>query len=133
MDEKSSPTPNLELLLDVRVQLSIELGSCQMRMRDVLQLNRIAGARDHAVAFNKYPLVWIAPIQLLRVRGNPNYRAVIVDEGIGTGARGRWEFGLMLDWNISLWHRFPLALLWTKPYRKPVALSCVLMRITPKL
>ena len=40
MDEKSSsPPPNLELLLDVRVQLSIELGSCQMRMRDVLQLN----------------------------------------------------------------------------------------------
>lgn len=39
MDEKSSSPPNLEMLLDVRVQLSIELGSCQMPMRDVLQLN----------------------------------------------------------------------------------------------
>ena len=39
MDEKTSSPPNLEMLLDVRVQLSIELGSCQMRMRDVLQLN----------------------------------------------------------------------------------------------
>jgi hypothetical protein len=75
-----------------------------MLSRDVLQLNRIAGARYHAVAFNKYPLVWIAPIQLLRVRGNPHYRAVIIDEGIGTGPRGRWEFGLLLNWNISLWH-----------------------------
>jgi flagellar motor switch protein FliN len=39
MDEKTSTPPNLEMLLDVRVQLSIELGTCQMRMRDVLQLN----------------------------------------------------------------------------------------------
>ena len=39
MDEITSPPPNLEMLLDVRVQLSIELGSCQMRMRDVLHLN----------------------------------------------------------------------------------------------
>jgi flagellar motor switch protein FliN/FliY len=39
MDEKPNLPPNLEMLLDVRVQLSIELGSCQMAMRDVLQLN----------------------------------------------------------------------------------------------
>ena len=39
MDEKSNSPPNLELLLDVRVQLSIELGSTQMPMREVLQLN----------------------------------------------------------------------------------------------
>ena len=39
MDDKSSSPLNLELLLDVRVQLTIELGSCQMCMRDVLQLN----------------------------------------------------------------------------------------------
>ena len=38
MDAKATPPPNLELLLDVRVQLTIELGSCQMPMRDVLQL-----------------------------------------------------------------------------------------------
>jgi flagellar motor switch protein FliN len=37
----SAPTeipPNLELLLDVPVSLTVELGSCQMPMRDVLQL-----------------------------------------------------------------------------------------------
>lgn len=31
--------PNLSVLLDVPVSLSVELGSCQMPMRDVLQLN----------------------------------------------------------------------------------------------
>lgn len=30
--------PNLEVLLDVPVKLTVELGSCQMSMRDVLQL-----------------------------------------------------------------------------------------------
>lgn len=43
---------NLEVLLDVPVKLTVELGSCQMPMRDVLQLNsgsvvqldKIAGA-----------------------------------------------------------------------------------------
>ncbi len=38
MDAKATPPPNLELLLDVRVKLTVELGSCQMPMRDVLQL-----------------------------------------------------------------------------------------------
>jgi flagellar motor switch protein FliN len=34
-----SPIPaNLEILLDLPVQLTVELGSCQMSMRDVLQL-----------------------------------------------------------------------------------------------
>ena len=36
--ESKSP-PNLELLLDVKVRLSVELGSCQLPMRDVLQFN----------------------------------------------------------------------------------------------
>ena len=31
--------PNLEMLLDVPVSLTVELGSCIMPMRDVLQLN----------------------------------------------------------------------------------------------
>ena len=31
--------PNLDVLLDVPVNLSVELGSCQMPMREVLQLN----------------------------------------------------------------------------------------------
>lgn len=31
--------PNLELLLDVPVAVTVELGSCSMPMRDVLQLN----------------------------------------------------------------------------------------------
>jgi flagellar motor switch protein FliN/FliY len=30
---------NLDILLDVPVQLSVELGSCQLPMRDVLQLS----------------------------------------------------------------------------------------------
>ena len=38
MDAKATSPPNLELLLDVRVKLTIELGSCQMPLRDVLQL-----------------------------------------------------------------------------------------------
>jgi flagellar motor switch protein FliN len=37
MDAKTTP-PNFELLLDVRVKLTIELGSCQMPLREVLQL-----------------------------------------------------------------------------------------------
>jgi flagellar motor switch protein FliN len=38
MDAKTTPPPNLEMLLDVRVKLTIELGSCQMPLREVLQL-----------------------------------------------------------------------------------------------
>jgi flagellar motor switch protein FliN/FliY len=38
MDAKATPPPNLELLLDVRVKLTVELGSCQMPLREVLQL-----------------------------------------------------------------------------------------------
>ncbi len=33
------PPANLEVLLDVPVKVTVELGSCQMPMRDVLQLN----------------------------------------------------------------------------------------------
>jgi len=32
-------SPNLDTVLDVPVQLTVELGSCLMAMRDVLQLN----------------------------------------------------------------------------------------------
>lgn len=39
MDPIAKSTPNLELLLDVRVKLTVELGSCQIPMREVLQLN----------------------------------------------------------------------------------------------
>jgi flagellar motor switch protein FliN/FliY len=38
MEASAKPT-NLELLLDVRVNLTVELGACQVPMRDVLQLN----------------------------------------------------------------------------------------------
>lgn len=38
MNQKSDQTTNIEMLLDVPVELSVELGSCQMPMRDVLQL-----------------------------------------------------------------------------------------------
>ena len=33
-----APSPNLEVLLDVPVKLSVELGSCLLPMREVLQL-----------------------------------------------------------------------------------------------
>jgi flagellar motor switch protein FliN/FliY len=33
------PPANLEVLLDVPVTVTVELGSCRMPMRDVLQLN----------------------------------------------------------------------------------------------
>ncbi|MBI5386136.1 MAG: flagellar motor switch protein FliN [Verrucomicrobia bacterium] len=39
MNAPSEPPANLDVLLDVPVNLSVELGSCQLAMRDVLQLN----------------------------------------------------------------------------------------------
>jgi len=36
---KTDYPPNLDILLDVPVALSVELGSCQLPMRDVLNLN----------------------------------------------------------------------------------------------
>jgi flagellar motor switch protein FliN/FliY len=39
MEATAKTPPNLELLLDVKVKLTVELGSCQLAMRDVLQLN----------------------------------------------------------------------------------------------
>ena len=38
MSSLSEIPPNLEMLLDVPVSLTVELGSCQMSMREVLQL-----------------------------------------------------------------------------------------------
>lgn len=38
MSNALDTSPNLEILLDVPVKLSVELGSCSMSMRDVLQL-----------------------------------------------------------------------------------------------
>ncbi|HVY72323.1 MAG TPA: flagellar motor switch protein FliN [Verrucomicrobiae bacterium] len=38
MSTATESTPNLDLLLDVPVKVSVELGACQMSMRDVLQL-----------------------------------------------------------------------------------------------
>ncbi len=37
--DATPPPPNLELLLDVRVKLTVELGTCQLALREVLQLN----------------------------------------------------------------------------------------------
>ena len=34
-----SSSPNLSILMDVPVHLTVEMGSCQLAMRDVLQLN----------------------------------------------------------------------------------------------
>jgi flagellar motor switch protein FliN/FliY len=39
MDSTEKSPPGLELLLDVKVKLTAELGSCQLPMRDVLQFN----------------------------------------------------------------------------------------------
>jgi flagellar motor switch protein FliN/FliY len=38
MSATAETLPNLDVILDVGVKLSVELGSCQMSMRDVLQL-----------------------------------------------------------------------------------------------
>jgi len=38
MDSSSNAPANLGVLLDVPVRLTVELGACQMPMRDVLQL-----------------------------------------------------------------------------------------------
>jgi flagellar motor switch protein FliN/FliY len=39
MDATATVPPNLDLLMDVRVKVTVELGSCQLPMREVLQLN----------------------------------------------------------------------------------------------
>jgi flagellar motor switch protein FliN len=39
MDAPTAGSPNLDIVLDVPVKLTVELGSCLMPMRDVLQLN----------------------------------------------------------------------------------------------
>ena len=39
MEATAKSPPNLDLLLDVKVKLTVELGSCQLQMREVLQLN----------------------------------------------------------------------------------------------
>lgn len=36
---QTADDPRLNTVLDVRVQLSVRLGSCQLAMRDVLELN----------------------------------------------------------------------------------------------
>jgi flagellar motor switch protein FliN len=39
MNAAATGSPNLDIVLDVPVKLTVELGSCLMPMRDVLQLN----------------------------------------------------------------------------------------------
>ena len=39
MSPTSDNPPNLNVLLDVPIKLSVELGSCYMPMKDLLQLN----------------------------------------------------------------------------------------------
>jgi flagellar motor switch protein FliN/FliY len=39
MNMLSDPPPNLDILMDVPVGVTVELGSCQLSLRDVLQLN----------------------------------------------------------------------------------------------
>lgn len=39
MDKLSGKVANLDLLMDVPVKLTVELGSCHMQMREVLQLS----------------------------------------------------------------------------------------------
>ena len=38
MNAATTGTPNLDIILDVPVKLAVELGSCQMPMREVLEL-----------------------------------------------------------------------------------------------
>lgn len=39
MSTAADSSPTLEFLLDVPIRLTVELGSCQIAMRDLLQLN----------------------------------------------------------------------------------------------
>jgi flagellar motor switch protein FliN len=39
MNPPAAPAPNLSIVLDVPVKLTVELGSCLMPMREVLELN----------------------------------------------------------------------------------------------
>jgi flagellar motor switch protein FliN/FliY len=39
MNASAEYPPNLDIVLDVPVSLTVELGSCQLSMREVLQLN----------------------------------------------------------------------------------------------
>lgn len=39
MSNSGESLPSLEFLLDVPIKLTVELGSCQISMRDLLQLN----------------------------------------------------------------------------------------------
>ncbi len=39
MSTAADSSPTLEFLLDVPIRLTVELGSCQISMRDLLQLN----------------------------------------------------------------------------------------------
>lgn len=39
MNTPTEVPPNLDILLDVPVRLTVELGACQLPMREVLQLN----------------------------------------------------------------------------------------------
>ncbi len=39
MNPPAAATPNLNIVLDVPLQLTVELGTCLMPMREVLQLN----------------------------------------------------------------------------------------------
>ena len=39
MPPSATGSPNLDIVLDVPVNLTVELGSCLLPMRDVLQLN----------------------------------------------------------------------------------------------
>jgi flagellar motor switch protein FliN/FliY len=76
MDATAKPPANLELLLDVRVKLTVELGSCQIPMREVLQLNTGSVVRLEKAAQTPVDLY---ANQKLIARGE----VVVVDDAYG--------------------------------------------------
>jgi flagellar motor switch protein FliN/FliY len=76
MDSTAKSPPNLELLLDVRVKLTVELGACQIPMRDVLQLNAGSVVRLEKAAQTPVDLY---ANQKLIARGE----VVVVDDAYG--------------------------------------------------
>ncbi|HUD49578.1 MAG TPA: flagellar motor switch protein FliN [Candidatus Baltobacteraceae bacterium] len=76
MDSIAKSPPNLDILLDMRVKLTVELGACQISMRDVLQLNAGSVVRLEKTAQTPVDLY---ANQKLIARGE----VVVVDDSYG--------------------------------------------------
>jgi flagellar motor switch protein FliN/FliY len=76
METTEKSPPGLELLLGVKVKLTVELGSCQLPMRDVLQFNVSSIVKLDKTAQSPVDLY---ANQMLIARGE----VVVVDDAYG--------------------------------------------------